>query len=263
MREERGLLRFWSFLPKPVKQWLKAASIVLALILLVGLWNKLYGIGLFFSFVHADWAIAYWLRIGTGTWSSIAVAAICGNFGPFGLCALDYWWVDRGIDTAKWLSRFWKRLRTIYKALIWAASFPVAGWIFTKVGWKWSAIIVGICLFVIIFEKIWPRKPKVASTEKKSYPAWLLKMRYAALPLFPIDPYLGTTLGIAFYRALKLNRPLSLVMLGIGNTIKMALIGFGWNAVNTSTSSWSANSYIAFVATIIVASIIIFRLIRR
>lgn len=245
-------------MPSGLKKWLIAVSTLLCAVFLVWLWNEEYGLGILFSFLHADWAIPYWLRIGVGVWPAIMIAAICGGIGLF---HLD-WIAGRSMDIVKFFARFWRELSATLKTLIWAISFLLAGVIFAKIGIRWSIIIVAICLSVAVFERIWPRKKKVVG-EKKNYPAWLMRMRYLALVLFPIDPYFGASLGIAFYKALGLKKLPSLVMLNIGNTSKMVFIGFGWNLVNESTRSWSTNSYIAFVATIIVASIIIFRLIRR
>lgn len=83
------LRELWVKLPKPLKKWLAAATGILALILVAGVFNPAYGLGLLFSFFHADFAIIYWLSIGAGTWAAIAIAIVIGGIGAYNI-----WWIS-------------------------------------------------------------------------------------------------------------------------------------------------------------------------
>ena len=244
-------------MPKELKKWLTAVSLTFGAVLLVFLGRAEYGIGIFLSIIHADWAIPYWLKIGTQPWTTVAIATIFGGIGLYNL----YWIADRAPKIAETLVNFWERLAFGWKIFSWILSAALAGFVITKIGIKWVIIIAAVCFLVVIFQKIWPEQD--APENRKNYPVWLIKMGYAALPLFPIDPYFGASLGIAFAKDLKLKKLPAFIMLNIGNTTKMILITFGWNFINKATSSWSTISYLVLVVTIVVASVIVFRLVRK
>jgi len=108
--------------PESRRIWTKTVCAVILVIFLVGLWNPRYGLGLFFSLLHADIAIAYWLGVvGVGKWTAIFIAIILGGASLYNIC----WFFNlrqNGAVTGQNTARGWLARKAPYAAL---PFFPV------------------------------------------------------------------------------------------------------------------------------------------
>lgn len=104
MKTENWLLRkFWLFLPRPIKQWLKATAVIFGFLAILAPFSPRYAIGLAWSLIYAEGGIGWWLDMGFPLWSPILIAISTGTITTCG-----WVWIAYHEETPEFFKKFWK-----------------------------------------------------------------------------------------------------------------------------------------------------------